>query len=219
MVSLVIEGGCCCGSCVGCCFPFTPGAPMPSLNWLISAPSCSQLDGASGVLNAQVPGADQNADGSCGKCACYPDVPPGTEPIVNGTFEANLGSPEEPDCFESPCSFLIELGLSCDEEENAIEGLPDCCSRLRLQFGTDGHLTGIGGVAGSTLPCVPTVTGQYVIIPPTSCACGEGTIDAIFDLSGVNLTCPAIAPPDCNDCCEPSPSCSLVGATLTISYP
>lgn len=213
---------CKCLVCVGCCFPSavdSSGIPyLKDLEWEITAPNCSTLNGAKGIMTALVPMFP--VEGQCGFCATYVNM---HTPTIMGRFPG-LPMPDPYQCGYSPCSSPLCFELCC-EYEIAGAGPPgDCTGRLRLLVSCPGMP--IKGSDPRSASCTGAdrlqscAAGPIFELRPTAAVCDSETgLSAVFDL-GFAFECekkvetgPCAGEPDC---CMPM-NCSLTGATLSIS--
>lgn len=207
---------CCCG-CVGCCFPIV-GGNLQSFPWQISAPNCPALNGQSGTFAPFNPIG--NVIGACGTCICYSAA---VIPInmTGGQWQDNgLGV-----CVVQSCGAHFCFSLSCDDNEAAVPGIGECCSRLRLKVWAR-NLRVTGGGATTQDTCTVGIIGDCLFDPVTareihaaSCACGP-PLTAAFDLSQLGFAC--LTDEVQTGVCAGKPlccniiNCNLTGATLTI---
>jgi hypothetical protein len=212
-----MPNGCCCPSCIGCCWPEVAGV-LQTIPWAISAPSCPEIDGITGDF-APVDPSNQPT-GTCGRCGCYISS---TTPLeITGTLWTVGG----PVCFPNTCGVLLCLGISCDEDEDQGEFGDECCSRLRLIVSAstpirraDDLSVGVFTACRGDLTDCNADPDQWVQIAPSSCTCNEdGTLSVIWDLSVLGFYCSGtVASGPCAgkpDCCNLF--CDLTGATLVI---
>jgi hypothetical protein len=196
----LLECGCSCTSgCIGCCVPVDEGTNAPQeIPFTISAPSCPELDGYSGIFDPVAPPTSQELL-LCGVCGIY--AARAVTPDVDGAFY----NPPAPCVLISPgCTFgPWRFGLHCETplglSDNA--ALESCCRRLRLSWARE---AGGGGT--------PEVDTFYT--DPISCECNPlMAIFSIADLIPQSWTSPGIF---CSiDGCFPI-ACDLSGATLII---
>lgn len=212
---------CCGGSCVGCCWPADATALL-QLEWEITAPNCSQLDGQTGTFTAQNPQKSSHSAATCGYCTCYEDL---VSISLTGEFWTDFGF-----CMNSPCSFGLCFALECADGEEAVAGLDDCCARIRLILGftasggSEGtNQTGITEVSSSDCANQPDCqSNSWYVIDPTSCACdadAEVGLSAVFPLSALVFECTDhTGTSSCDDlqCCLPT-DCDFTDATFCIA--
>lgn len=198
----IMQCGCCGSDCLGCCF--CGGYPATNVEYVIDAPNCAALDGATGNIS----GPDADTEGSCGQCTA----------LVNNlnchsvpTYVWDDSMPGE--CIPQPgAEFQFTFILRCDanqpESETDPETTEQCCRNIRLVV----------------MDC--NLLSEYRVIPPLSCSClGENGITAIFDISVLLPDCETFynggacdGKPTCTQLGDgPGGTCSLSGATLTIT--
>lgn len=172
---------CSCGtasSCKGCCYTVEfnstyPNGFVPNVPFSISAPSCDELDGATGEFVRSSPTSPPQ--GICGACeSMFATLV--AAPL--GVLKQDLGE----SCFTTPCSVHLCFILACEEGEDPISGLDPCCSRLRLWIGT--NFPQVGDVGEQ--PPIETLCGMTIVswkkVQPIACLC-DGGLMARFPLN------------------------------------
>jgi hypothetical protein len=194
---------CCCGGgCVGCCF--CSQFPATNVNYVIDAPGCPLIDGATGNIS----GPDTGIPTGCGSCVS----------LINNAQTHELPSfvwddsiPEN-GCVPQPGAMAqFRFLLKCDENQPAFETDPEttdpCCRNVRLLI-------------------VDAVNNVLREIPPISCSCDPETgMMAIFSIQEFFPECETFYVGGvCDGRCftsqigdGPGGACSMAGATLTIT--
>lgn len=200
---------CCCGFCIGCCFPIDytnptyPDGVLQNLTLSLSVPHCPSLDGTSVTM---YPSAPTNPSiGACGACAVY----------LGGPIQL-LGTRPAPllYCSTTPCSFNVCFRLTCFADTSVASGLDECCGRMRLWIGsseTQAEDDGSSPLGGGQGECT-----SWKLVSPSQCSCGESGPAMRFPFS-VNTTGPAITSGPCageTDCC--TPNCDFTDAEVVI---
>lgn len=195
---------CCCncdGSCVGCCF--CSQFPATNVDYVIDAPNCAAIDGITGNIS----GPDTGVPTGCGSCVSLPNNPT-THSVPQFLWDDSMPG----DCIpQISADFQFRLLIKCDE--NQPNGETDsgtteaCCRNVRL--------------------VVTDVTNETSFeIAPASCSCDpESGMTAIFPLEQLYPDCDTFySGGSCAGRCSksqlgdgPGGSCSLAGATLTIT--
>lgn len=212
----LLECGCGCEPCRGCCFPWElmEGERIPqAMPFAISAPGCLELDGFECTFQ---PYFDDNIlPGTCGWCADAPSDCNGDESVeIVGTVYADSGGI----CITTPCGLFLQFALECQNQDEDIGG--DSCSeslRLIIKINWDAPNSYIG-------PYAPFGPGDHTMlsIEPSSHECLDdpnGGLLAVFDLSVISFSCGQVhvgnACEGFSSCCQPN-TCDLTGATLTV---
>lgn len=196
---------CCCdcgGSCVGCCF--CNQSPATNVDYEISAPNCSALDGITGNIS----GPDTGTATGCGSCVSLPNNSQFHE-VPTFVWDDSIPSNG---CVPQPgANFQFRFLLKCDENQPNSETdsatTDPCCRNVRLLV-VDANTDGI-----------------RLEIPPLSCSCSSSGIMAIFPINKLYEDCTSFysggvcdGRPTCAQIGDgPGGSCSLAGATLTIT--
>lgn len=195
---------CCCGGgCVGCCF--CSQFPATNADYIIDAPNCASLDGATG----NVSGPDTGVPTGCGSCVSL------VNSLTTHNIPTHVWDDSLPDngCVPQPgAEFQFRFILRCDENQDDTETNPEtteaCCRNVRLvvvDAGTD---------------------SIQRIIAPLSCSCDPETgMMAIFSIESLFPDCTTfydsgvcIGKPTCTQLGDgPGGSCSLTGATVTFT--
>lgn len=219
---------CCCG-CTGACFPYTCVGSVCTLEdipWVIDAPNCPAIDGASGVFSP-FGGNTGFRDGKCGPCKCYQSISTISMPGKQ-RLEIGGGGPLDPPgfCTTFDCAIPLKFYLGFDA---SIQG---CCTASIVVEMLNSELALNSGIPQkpNTIACIPQVipadNTRFRQFEFDSCTCltpydtGAG-FSAIFDLSRVAWFCKfGNHPPESacfpfSKCCELF-GCSLGGATLSI---
>lgn len=192
--------GCCCG-CVGCCFCVVDG--VVSGSYVIDAPGCPELDGATGSIS----GPDAGTPTGCGNCVSLPNNS-GSHDVPTYVWDDSL-----PDngCVPQPGARLsFAFLLRCDRNESNSEtdsGTTEaCCRNVRLVVVNPGDNSVIR------------------VIPPVSCVCASGAgLMAIFSLAELLPECTTFfsggvcdGRPTCTQIGDgPGGVCTMAGSTLT----
>ena len=194
---------CCCGGgCVGCCF--CPGDPATNVDYVIDAPNCAALDGLTGNIS----GPDVGTPTACGSCVSLPNNLT-THLVPQYVWDDSI---PENGCVPQPDSdFQFRFLIKCDENQPASETDPEttdpCCRNVRLLV-------------------VDELNNIRLEIPPSSCSCDPMTgMMAIFPIDQLYPDCETFysggvcdGRPTCSQIGDgPGGSCSLAGATLTIT--
>lgn len=198
---------CCCncdtGACVGCCFCVTE--PATSVDYVIDAPNCAALDGATGNIS----GPDVVADTDCGSCAALVNSS-GFHEIPTHVWDDSI--PDNGCVPQLGANFQFRFILRCDTNRPSSETDPNttdpCCRNVRLVVVEAG------------------IEQEKLEIPPLSCSCDPVTgLTAIFSLEQLLPECETFyvggvcdGKPTCVQLGDgPGGACSLAGATLTIT--
>ena len=195
---------CCCGgACVGCCFCVTE--PATNVDYVIDAPNCAAIDGATGNIS----GPDVVGDTVCGSCAAFPNS--STSHAIP-TFVWDDSLPDNGCVPQLGAEFQFKFLLSCDQNRPESETDPNttetCCRNVRLLVYDAALIT------------------LYRTIAPSSCSCDPLTgMMAIFDISVLYPECTSFyvggvcdGLPTCAQLGDgPGGVCSMTGATLTIT--
>lgn len=187
------------------------------LNYEISAPSCLDIDGDTGIF---IPDVATNQVGSeCGNCLCY--TPDGVHAVNGGTFEVVAD-----ECNPTPCSRNVSFYLMCDRQAALIaDDNPNtelCCQDIKLLVAFDDS-----DVAGPrprpTNICRDLITADGLLLAnlvelrPIACTCDP--FGLVYDLSDLAFLCTSFfsgGPCDGQpDCCTPT-ACDFTGAILTV---
>jgi hypothetical protein len=235
---------CCCGGpCKeGCCYPYeylevpTPGNYAQILVWVIDAPNCPAIDGATGQFSPETTGPHDPLL-TCGFCLCYensaePEQILGTASFVNGE-----------ECSGTPCGMSVCFGLQCTRSASSTGD--ECCKHFKLVV-VFNAATPTGGdpvdtrgqcFEGEELngnPIFPGCNGgsqnsvdNATQLAPSFCQCEDQEADPpidfelVFDLSVLGFGCPLGdfegGPCDgITQCCEPV-DCTFAGATMTVT--
>ena len=196
---------CCCrcdGNCVGCCF--CNQFPATNVDYVIDAPHCAALDGLTGNIS----GPDTGEPTGCGSCVSLPNN--ATTHDVPQFLWDDAGVPGE--CIpQISANFNFRFLMKCDENQPNSETDPNtteaCCRNVRLLV-------------------VDSLNETSFEIPPLSCSCDPlSGMTAIFPLDQLYPDCDTFysSGPCAGRCSKsqigdgPGGSCSLAGATLTIT--
>jgi len=200
----LLECGCgCTGNCIGCCFCSQFHATHA--DYVIDAPNCAALDGASG----NVSGPDTGIPTGCGSCVDLINTS-STHEVPTYVWDDSL---PENGCVPQPngtfqFSFTLRCGTNQPESETDPETTESCCRNVRLII-----MDGAG------------VTVQR-IVAPLSCSCDPITgMMAIFPLDELFPDCETFytggvcdGRPTCSQIGDgPGGVCSLTGATITFT--
>ena len=204
---------CCECGCQGCCLPTDVDGNLEDIPWEISAPSCPEIDGLTGVFNPI--DAVPTGTGPCGACGTYQNV---SDPVViPGEAASGLENPVDFSCLFTPCgTSSLCFVLACETGTSGASGIEECCGRLVLWIGSDNPLAGDDGSRPQTIG--GQTCDNWIKVLPNSCACDP--LSAEFSLSGVAYVCDELdvwvgGPCDGElKCCQVS--CPLGDATLVI---
>lgn len=199
----LLDCNCGCGACTGCCF--CSQAPATNADYVIDAPNCASLDGATGSVS----GPDTGIPTGCGSCVS----------LINSSTEHSLptyvwdDSLPDNGCVPQPgATFQFKFILKCDANAPDSETDPGtteaCCRNVRLLIVNTGD------------------NSIQRIIPPLSCSCDPETgMMAIFSIEEMFPDCTSFyvggvcdGRPTCALLGDgPGGSCSLTGATVTFT--
>lgn len=219
----------CCCRCIGMCWPYTcmgEVCTLQEVNWEISAPNCTAIDGTTGVFGPLSPDNIVREMGTCGPCVCYDTIADIQLPVKR-YLQVGGGPPPNPPQICNVVDDFIELQLFLATGNNQ---RGDCCNVRLLVHLRESSAFGLELCSGDPVgrdefPCLPNVTNpppsNFRVYSPVSCECLSGTTGfaATFDLSEIAFCCPlgnwdgACAP---NSRCPVLFQCSLTDATLTI---
>jgi hypothetical protein len=200
----LLQCGCgCVGSCTGCCF--CSQSPATNADYVIDAPNCAALDGASG----NVSGPDTGTATNCGSCV---DLINSSTNHAVPTFVWDDSIPDNGCVPQIGAEFQFRFALLCNTNQPESETDPmtteTCCRNVRL---------------------VVLDTGTDTIqrtIAPLSCSCDPFTgMMAIFSLEELFPDCTTFyiggvcdGRPTCAQLGDgPGGTCSLTGATVTFT--
>lgn len=202
---------CCCGACVGCCFPVDysipqyPNGVVKDIPFEFVAPNCSQLNGTTGFFDPINP--TSSPMGVCGPCG---GLIGRNQVVISGVRWTPIIT-----CSPTPCSFNICLILECNPDELPIEGLDSCCSRTRLWIGTSDQQVEDNGDRPPNFTAFSCTS--WKMVNPIQCTCDPYLgISARFPFT-INLDCPTFATGPCAgqpNCCRVA--CDLTDAELVI---
>jgi hypothetical protein len=198
-----VEDCCCTGSC--CCLPVDytnplyPRGVLQNIPFEITAPGCVQLDGDTGTFVPIDPTSIYL--GGCGPCAGFVPVAVAALPGINYFDVGGM-------CMPTPCSINLCLMLTCEQDEQAVNGgLDECCSRLRLWVGSSvQQVEDDGSRPDGDLTAVSCTSWKKV--SPSQCVCNP--LSARFPLS-LNFNCGTIS----GGACDGQPNCCVLTCDLT----
>lgn len=191
------------GGCVGCCFCITE--PATNVDYVIDAPNCAALDGATGNIS----GPDVAGDTDCGSCAALVNSST-THEIPTHVWDDSI--PDNGCVPQLGANFQFRFILRCDtnrpDSETDPETTSPCCRNVRLVVVDAG------------------IESEILEIPPLSCSCDPDTgLTAVFSIEQLQPDCETFyvggvcdGKPTCVQLGDgPGGVCSLSGATLTIT--
>ena len=202
-VEALLNCGCGCeGGCIGCCF--CNQFPATNVDYVIDAPNCAALDGLTGNIS----GPDTGDPTGCGSCVALINTST-THEIPRFVWDDSI---PENGCVPQPDGTLqFYFLIKCDENQPESETDPGttdpCCRNVRLLI-------------------VDSSAQTLREIPPSSCSCDPLTgMMAIFPLDKLYPDCTTFYTggvcdglPTCSQIGDgPGGSCSMAGATLTIT--
>lgn len=215
-IQALMNCGCGCDTCIGCCFPWEYQGPnrVPSaIPYTISAASCLDIDNY--TCNFQPYFDDNIIEGTCGWCANAPSDCNGSESIpIQGGVLADSGGI----CISTPCTVYMQFALQCQNPATGT-GADSCSGSLKLVVKVNWNAPG-----SVVMPYPAFGAGDHTLLflDPLSHECtGEpqGGILAVFDLSVISFACGETYTGGACDgqssCCEPT-ACDLTAATLTV---
>ncbi len=203
-VEALLRCGCgCSGECVGCCF--CSQFPATNADYVIDAPNCAALDGATG----NVSGPDTGIPTGCGSCVSLVNSLQ-THSVPTYTWDDSI---PENGCVPQPgAAFQFRFALKCDANQATSETDPNtteaCCRNVRLLVLNAGN------------------DEIQRTIAPLSCSCDPLTgMMAIFSITELFPDCTTFynggvcdGRPTCAQLGDgPGGTCSLTGATVTFT--
>lgn len=201
-IEALLQCGCGCGTCTGCCF--CNQFPATNVNYVIDAPGCAELDGLFGNIS----GPDTGIPTGCGSCVGLPN---NLQDHLVPTYVWDDSDPEN--CIpQLGATFQFRFLLNCNLDHPESETNPltteACCRNVRLQV-------------------VEAATDEVRLdIAPSSCSCDPVTgMMAVFPLEKLYPDCTTFytagvcaGKPTCALLGDgPGGDCTMAGATLTIT--